>query len=93
MPIPKRKKDGYGEVVQRSLSSSVLLRHAERSEASQKSRFFGLRMTQIGKLETAILLEEEIYLSVKVLGESSYTRLRQYHSPFLMNVECEGIAL
>jgi predicted nucleotidyltransferase len=48
---------------------------------------------RIGKLATAILLEEEVYLSVKVLGESSYRRLRKYQSPFLMNVERDGIAL
>ena len=48
---------------------------------------------KIGKLATAILLEEEVYLSVKVLGESFYSRLLKHHSPFLMNVEREGITL
>jgi predicted nucleotidyltransferase len=48
---------------------------------------------KIGKLATAILLEEDVYLSVKVLGEPSYRRLRKYHSPFLINVEREGITL
>jgi len=48
---------------------------------------------RIGKIATAILLEEEVYLSVKVLGEPSYHRLRNYQSPFLMNVERDGIAL
>ena len=47
----------------------------------------------IGKLVTAILLEEEIYLSVKVLGEPSYRRLQHYQSPFLMNIEREVIIL
>ena len=48
---------------------------------------------EIGKVATLILLEEGIYLSVKVLGEPSYQRLTRLASPFLKNISRDGISL
>lgn len=48
---------------------------------------------EIGRLATAILLEDGVYLSVKVLGESLYQRIRKYQSPFLIHIEREGVSL
>ena len=47
----------------------------------------------IGKIATTILLDEEVYLSVKVLGKPTYERLRILKSSFLRNVIREGIRL
>ena len=47
----------------------------------------------IGKIATTILLDEEVYLSVKVLGKPTYERLKVLKSPFLRNVMREGIRL
>ena len=48
---------------------------------------------EIGKVVTSILLEESIYLSVKVLGMPSFRRLTRLSSPFLKNISRDGIPL
>lgn len=45
----------------------------------------------IGKIATRILLDEDVYLSVKVLGKPTYERLMVLKSPFLRNVSREGV--
>ena len=47
---------------------------------------------EIGKVATFILLEEGVYLSLKVFGEKSYDRLTRLASPFLKNIAREGKA-
>ena len=48
---------------------------------------------QIGRIATEILLAEEIYLSIKVLGEALYERLVSLEAPFVKNVLREGVAV
>ena len=48
---------------------------------------------EIGRIATAILLSEEIYLSIKVLGRAVYQRLVALEAPFIKNVLREGIAV
>lgn len=48
---------------------------------------------RIGKVATTVLLDYGIYLSVKVLGQSSRQRLLYVGSPFIRNIQIEGIAL
>ena len=45
----------------------------------------------IGKIATSILLDESVYLSVKVLGKPTYQRLMILKSPFLQNISREGV--
>ncbi len=47
----------------------------------------------IGKIATAILLDENVYLSVKVFGKPSYDRFLSLKSPFLKNISREGVSL
>jgi predicted nucleotidyltransferase len=47
----------------------------------------------IGKIATTILIEEGIYLSVKVMGRPTYQRLTALGSPFLLNIRREGVRL
>ena len=48
---------------------------------------------QIGKVATKILLDDGIYLSVKVLGQALRQRLLYVGSPFIRNIQNEGIVL
>lgn len=48
---------------------------------------------RIGKVATAVLLDTGVYLSVKVMGQSSQQRLLYVGSTFIRNVMSEGIAL
>lgn len=45
----------------------------------------------IGKIATRILLDEGVYLSIKVLGKPTYQRLMVLKSPFLRNISREGV--
>jgi predicted nucleotidyltransferase len=47
----------------------------------------------IGKIATTILIDEGIYLSVKVMGRQTYQRLMALKSPFLINIRREGVRL
>ena len=46
---------------------------------------------QIGQVATTILLEEGIYLSVKVFGGHVYRRLVELKTPFIKNVLEDGV--
>ena len=46
---------------------------------------------QIGRVATGILLEEGIYLSIKVFGRSFYQQLVEMETPFIKNVLRESI--
>lgn len=46
---------------------------------------------KIGQVATAILLEEGIYLSIKVFGQPFYRRLVELQTPFIKNVLREGV--
>ena len=48
---------------------------------------------EIGRVATAILLSEEIYLSIKVLGKALYQRLIALEAPFIKNVLREGVSV
>ena len=48
---------------------------------------------QIGRVATAILLTEGIYLSIKVLGRPLYQRLVSLEAPFIKNVLREGASV
>ena len=48
---------------------------------------------EIGRVATAILLSEGIYLSIKVLGRALYQRLVALEAPFIKNVLREGVAV
>ena len=48
---------------------------------------------EIGKVATAILLDYGIYLSIKVMGQFLQQRLIDAGSPFIRNIQREGIAL
>jgi len=48
---------------------------------------------RIGKVATSILLDDGVYLSVKVIGQFSQQRLLYVGSPFIRNVMSEGITL
>ncbi|MBI1883921.1 MAG: nucleotidyltransferase domain-containing protein [Chlamydiae bacterium] len=46
---------------------------------------------KIGRLATDILLDEGIYLSIKVLGQKHYQYMKWLEAPFIKNVLKEGI--
>ena len=47
----------------------------------------------IGKVATTILLDYGIYLSIKVIGQFLQQRLIHVGSPFMRNIQNEGIVL
>ena len=48
---------------------------------------------EIGRVATAILLSEGIYLSIKVLGKALYQRFVALEAPFIKNVLREGVSV
>ena len=47
----------------------------------------------IGRIATTILVEDGIYISVKVLGRPTFKRLTALKSPFLRSIAHEGMRL
>ena len=48
---------------------------------------------KIGAIATDILLDSGVYLSLKVFGKAFHNRLLKVGSPFIRNVQREGILL
>ena len=48
---------------------------------------------EIGKVATKILLDDGIYLSIKVIGQFLQQKLIDVGSPFIRNIQSEGIVL
>ena len=48
---------------------------------------------EIGRVATAILLSDGIYLSIKVFGKTIYQRFVALEAPFIKNVLREGVAV
>ena len=48
---------------------------------------------EIGKVATKILLDDGIYLSIKVMGRFLQKRLIDVGSPFIRNIQSEGIVI
>lgn len=48
---------------------------------------------EIGKIATLILVEDEVYLSVKVIGDSVFKNLQRLASPFSTQVLRDSLSL
>ena len=48
---------------------------------------------EIGKVATKIFLDDGIYLSIKVMGQFLQQRLIDVGSPFIRDIQSEGIAI
>lgn len=91
-------KDRFGsEVVETRLFGSQA-----RGDASPESDIDVLVITghddwklkdKIGRIATEVLVEDGVYLSLKVLGKIAYQRLIELQSPFITNVLRDGIPL
>lgn len=98
----KRFKEILAEQFGREIVSIHLFGSKARGDAHGESDIDILVVTQrddwrlkeqIGKVATQVLLDYGVYLSVKVLGKSFHQKLVNVDSPFIRNIQREGILL
>lgn len=98
----QRFKELLNEKFGQEIVSIHLFGSKARGDAEQESDIDVLVVTQrndwrlkqeIGKVATQVLLDDGVYLSIKVLGKSFKQKLINVGSPFIRNVLREGIIL